>query len=192
MERANWDAMLASARSGNLDAIPSSYLVRHYSTWKNIKKDAMFKPQDCPSVTGVWIQGPSGCGKSRSVRGLIASTGEEFYRKMHTNAWWDGYCDQPYVIVDDVDKYDVKLGGVIKDWTDRYAFTAEAKGGAMSIRPRLVFFTSQYSIGDIWQDVETREALARRCFVVNFFDSTTAFPTMETILQDLASRNISL
>ena len=149
----------------------------------------MVAPADTPRVAGVWVQGPAGCGKSSGVRKLLSAVNETFYVKMR-NQWWCGYQHQKYVICDDIDVYDVKLGGVIKNWTDRYAFTAEAKGGAMSIRPELVFLTSQYSIGEIWKDAETKDAILRRCYVINMFDITTSFPSLEEIVADLTSRNV--
>jgi len=183
-----WDSMLASAKKGVLDEIPSVFLVRYYNTFKAIRKDFMVKPADSPCVTGVWVQGPAGIGKSRFVRNLV---GSNFYRKMR-NHWWDGYQSEPYVVCDDVDKFDVKLGGLVKDWCDRYSFTAEAKGGAMSIRPTLVFITSQYSISEIWQDKETCDALTRRCVIINFFDPQFVFPVAcSEILSLLNDRNIN-
>lgn len=183
-----WDSMKESAKKGMLDEIPSVFLVRYYNTFKAIRKDYMLKPADSPTVTGVWVQGEAGCGKSRYVRSLV---GSDFYRKMR-NHWWDGYQQEPFVICDDLDKFNVSLGGLIKDWTDRYSFTAEAKGGAMSIRPKLVFFTSQYAISDIWSDRETADALLRRCVVVNFFDPQMVLPTLENIISQLNLRNLNL
>lgn len=182
-----WNSMLSSAKNNSFDDIPAQYVIRYYSALKCIAKDFMKRPVDNNHVSGVWVQGPSGCGKSSWVRKLL---GENlFYNKMR-NKWWDGYRREEYVICDDIDKYDVALGGVVKDWTDRYAFTAEAKGGAMSIRPKLVFFTSQYRIQDIWVDSETQAALLRRCYVIDMFNDSCLMPySMDSILENLTNRN---
>jgi len=44
----------------------------------------------------------------------------------------------------------------------------EVKGGSMTIRPKLIVVTSQYSIARIWQDcLESRQAISRRFVELN-------------------------
>lgn len=159
---------IVAAKEGRLDDIDPKMFLVYYNTLIRIRKDYMPVSADLASVCGVWVQGPAGIGKSFVLRKLL---GNKFYRKMR-NQWWDGYIAQEYVICDDVDVFDVKLGGLIKDWCDSYALTVETKGGAQSIRPKNVFITSQYSIGEIWKDHQTVDAITRRCRVVNLFDAT--------------------
>jgi len=156
-----WAAAVAAAKSGDLESIPPDLLARCYRTWKEMKKDYMVTPSDALSTTGVWLCGPAGCGKSRKAREDYPNS----YLKM-ANKWWDGFQDQDTVILDDLDlKHDV-LGHHLKIWSDRYAFLAETKGGAITIRPKTIIITSQYTIDDIWHDEETRAALKRRFSVI--------------------------
>ena len=176
LESERWDLALASAKSGNIDDIPSDIFFRYYRTVKEIKKDYMVTPEDIPLVSGVWITGLTGCGKSHYARDNYPGA----YKKM-ANKWWDGYQSQEYVIIDELDKKHDCLGHHLKIWCDRYSFLAETKGGAINIRPLKIIITSQYEIDDIWPDEETRGALHRRMEVIRMKNRkvVTDFPIFE-------------
>jgi hypothetical protein len=116
---------------------------------------------DLNGPCGLWIFGLAGAGKSRSVRQQVPD-----YFPKNKSIWWDGYRDQPVIVIDDIDKFHVKLGAYLKEWADSYAFVAEIKGASRQIRPQRIIVTSQYTIEQIWDDQETREALLRRFVVV--------------------------
>lgn len=157
VEVARWDAAWDSAKRGDLEAIPVDIRLRYYSTVKRIAQDYMPRVPNLADVCGVWIFGGSGVGKSRSV-GFKFPTAFEKPR----NKWWDGYQGEQVVVCDDVDKYNVALGGDFKDWSDYKTFIGEFKGGSRRVRPKLFLVTSQYKISQIWSDPETQEALGRR------------------------------
>lgn len=121
----------------------------------------MPRVQHLADVCGTWIFGESGAGKTRAA---LSAFPDAFIKPR--NKWWDGYQYEDVVIVDDVDKFNVSLGGDFKDWADFSAFIGEFKGGSRRIRPKQIIVTSQYMIEDIWTDPETREALNRRFKVV--------------------------
>jgi len=156
-EAERWDLAWDSAKAGAIEEIPADIRVRCYSTLKRIAQDYMPRIEPIGGVCGLWLFGKSGAGKTLSVSRQYPDA----FPKPR-NIWWDGYQEEEVVTVDDVDKYDVALGGKLKHWADFAPFIAEIKGGSRKIRPRLVIVTSQYRIEDIWQDAETREALNRR------------------------------
>lgn len=164
LEKVRWESALQSAKSGKIEEIPADILIRYYSSIRRIGADFMPIVPRLDGPCGVWIYGIAGSGKTRSVLDRFP----EAYPKPRTR-WWDGYQGEDIVYMDDVDVFDVALGGSIKLWSDAYPFIGEVKGGSCKIRPKKFIVTSQYQIGEIWKDEETRQALLRRFIVVEKF-----------------------
>lgn len=153
-----WEKLKAAAKTGDLEALDAKTFVTQYRTVKAIQKDYSEKKEPLAETTGEWWWGPSGSGKSRTAR----ETYPQAYIK-GVNKWWDGYNGEDVVIIEDLDKFNVALGGDLKRWCDHYSFPAEVKGGGMNIRPKKIIITSQYDINEIWEDNATVAALERRC-----------------------------
>lgn len=167
MEQERWSEVITMCKEGDLNAVAEEYpqvFIGHYRTLKMIKKDYMPSVPDADELSGVWYYGAPGTGKSYTARQVFTGG----YLKM-CNKWWDGYQDEEYVIIDDVDTNHKCLGHHFKIWADRYAFLAETKGGTIRIRPAKIVVTSQYSIEEIWAgDQATIDALKRRFTVRHF------------------------
>jgi len=79
------------------------------------------------------------------------------------NKWFDGYNNEPVVVLDDIGIDHKFMGYELKKLADRYCYMVEIKNGSMYIRPEKCVVTSQYRIQDIWaDDTETQAALMRR------------------------------
>ena len=63
----------------------------------------------------LWIYGPSGIGKTYYATNNF---GKVF--KKNQNKWWDGYCDEEVVLIDDLDQ--AFMGTYLKIWADNYSF----------------------------------------------------------------------
>lgn len=155
-----WDEARRQAESGER-VEDSQIVISHYANIRALQRDFLTMPCELTWTNGntpnLWIYGAAGTGKSRKAR---ADYPGAFLKS--TNKWWCGYQAQPYVIIDDVDVGHACLGHHFKIWADRYPFPAEVKGSSIALRPAVICVTSQFSIDEIWPDVETREALHRR------------------------------
>jgi len=157
-EATAWANSLESAKSGTFDLIRPDILIRYYGSLKRINFDYAQHPRQLTDTCGWWIYGASGCGKSTYARTLAVNP----YPKP-INKWWDGYTLQDVVIIDDVEPSQASwLGYFLKIWADRFPFIAERKGGSLTIRPRAIVVTSQYSISDVFSDKESHDAIKRR------------------------------
>lgn len=160
---ADYELAVEQAKRQKLYEIDPSILLRYGSSLRAIQKDHPIKMPDNDYLCGVWFVGKPGTGKSKSARWIYP----EAYPKP-LNKWWDGYQNEPYVILDDMEPIHNVLGHHIKQWADHYPFTAEQKGTSIRIRPAIICITSNYTIDEIFHDSKMAEAIARRFKVVNF------------------------
>lgn len=166
MERDRYQDAWDAAKEGRLDDIPADIRIRNYGTLQRIRMNEGEKPTSIDGeLQNEWYVGKPGTGKSRTARENYPDN----YNKP-LNKWWDGYKGEDYVILDDVDLSCAKyMGTHLKLWADRYPFTAEIKGSAISIRPKKIIVTSNYTIEEIFKgDYPLIEAIERRFKIINF------------------------
>lgn len=122
------------------------------------------KPTDLDSLDNYWYHGLPGTGKSRGAR----TEWPDLYNKP-LNKWWCEYQAQETVLLDDFSKEHKVLGAHLKNWADHYPFVAETKGGGITIRPKRIVITSNYTPEEIFEDQVTCEAIRRR-FKFKYFE----------------------
>jgi len=164
--KANYELALQKAKQQRLYEIDPGVLIRHMSSLKQIARDHPPNLETNDELCGVWFFGPPGCGKSRTARWLYPDA----YPKP-CNKWWDGYQNQPYVIIDDFDRNHVVLGHHLKIWADHYPFIAEQKGHSITIRPRVLCITSNYHPAWIFTEDKTLYEAIKRRFIIKEFSS---------------------
>lgn len=161
-EKLRWQRAKDLAKAGKLEDIDADIFVRCYSTLKNIQKDHLIKPPP-EDVKCFWIHGPTGTGKSHAVE----TTFPDCYKKqMDDLKWFDLYNGEDVIYLEDLDKYQVKWGGLLKRLADRWPMLASIKGSMRYIRPKMVIVTSNYHPEEIWTDSATLDPLLRRFTVV--------------------------
>lgn len=158
-----WLAIKDLAKNGDWETLENEHpreFVLHYQKLQQIHKDFRPKAPDNNKPCGLWIWGPTGSGKSTMARSFGV-----YYEKM-CNKWWDGYRGEERVIIDDFDKSHSVLGHHLKIWADKWSFTAEIKGGAISIRPKKLIVTSNYHPEEIWEDPGMLDPILRRFKII--------------------------
>lgn len=117
------------------------------------------------SVCGLWIYGPPGTGKTHYVH---EHYGDNLFKKAQ-NKWWDGYAGEKHVLLDDLDTN--VLGHYLKIWADKWSCTGEVKGSTIPLNHLKFIVTSNYTIGQLWEeDPHMREAIERRFEVITMMD----------------------
>lgn len=171
-EKERWHAILRLARAGDWEAIATEYPDVYVNKLRMLEYLHAKRPVEIATLDGemehLWIVGKTGCGKSRYAREQFPGA----YVKDPQSHWWDDYDHQETVIIDDFDKFQVKQGGDMKRWLDRYPFQAQVKGGMHLIRPKKIVVTSQYHPNEIWDDEKTVDAIMRR---VKILDADNVF-----------------
>lgn len=157
-EKLRWQRAKDLAKQNKLDEIDADIFIRCYSTLKRIRSDYTQKPLPQDTIC-LWIYGPTGTGKSHAVETRFPNC---YKKPMDDLKWFDGYKDEDCVYLEDLDKYQVKWGGLLKRLADRWPMQASLKGSMAYIRPKYVVVSSNYAIDDIWTDPATLEPLQRR------------------------------
>jgi len=170
MEQVAWAEALLAVQENRLEDIRPDILCRSLKQIEYAAERIKASKRSLETFTGEmrheWYYGKSGTGKSRKAR----EENPGAYIKDPETKWWHGYAGEEVAIIDDFDKFQIKMGGYIKRWSDRYAFTAESKGGQIMIPPLKIIITSQYRPEQIWDDPETLDAIKRR-FKLTHFDA---------------------
>jgi len=158
LSKDKWAAITQAARDSRFEDIPEDVYFRFYLTMKAIARDHQKAPPALPAVCGLWIHGPPGTGKSHAVH---VQCPDRYMKPL--NKWWDGYQKQDVVHLDEVDPTHAQwIAPYLKRWSDKWPFPAETKGSSMTIRPKLLVVTSNYSIEEMGFDAVTTSAVARR------------------------------
>lgn len=136
-----------------------------YSRGLQALSDILVKPRNFKTEV-FWFFGPTGSGKSRRVY----DEEPDLYTKSPINKWWDGYCGQSAVIIDDYRRDFCTFAELLRLF-DRYAYPIERKGGTSAFGSRRVYITTPRSPRETWEgrsDEDLRQLLRRIDHVYEF------------------------
>lgn len=114
----------------------------------------------------IWLWGQAGIGKTGWFVDYFKDHGG-LYNK-DKSKYWNMYAGQDGVLINDVELKEDFLLGSLKRWAEHQPFPAEDKYGSfVTIRPKHIVVTSNYTPNQIWPSMEEREPILRRFKVVN-------------------------
>lgn len=163
LEKKRYERAWELAKKGEIEEIDADIRLRLYSTLKKVRSDYQVCPESMAIIDFHWFVGKTGSGKSLTAR----QENPGAYIK-NTNKWWDGYVDQDCVIIDEWSPEAECLAQYLKKWCDHHAFSAETKGGTLTIRPKKIIITSNYSLEQCFSKEQDLEPLKRRLKVREF------------------------
>lgn len=184
--RRDFEAAKALAQANRIEEIEGGIYIPYYNTLKCIAHDHMAKCTSRDELVDEWHFGPTGCGKSRPLREAYPNA---FIKE--PDKYWDDYAGEDEVIIEDVDKYDVAVGRFFKLWTDHYPFKGHVKHKpSILIRPKKLFFTSNYKPSEIWSDHKTWSPIERRCKLIEHGRQTTLLTVQQCAYYDIETQKV--
>lgn len=159
----DWDAIKDSAKRGALDDIPSDIYIRNYGSLKKIATDNL-EPVAVQRIVNVYW-GVTGGGKSHRA---WSEAGINAYPKDPRSKFWDGYCGQEHVVIDEF-RGGIDISHMLR-WLDKYPVIVEVKGSSTVLKATIMWITSNLHPRDWYPDLdeETKNALLRRLNIVHF------------------------
>lgn len=159
----DWDDILSRAKSGSFDGIPSDVVVRNYGSLKRIAADHMVADGIEKEVFVYW--GKTATGKSRRA---WEEAGRDAFPKDPRSKWWCGYRDQEHVVIDEF-RGDIGINHFLR-WLDRYPVVVEVKGGAVPLKAKKIWITSNLDPRSWYPDLDsdTFDAMMRRLKITHF------------------------
>ncbi|AFN42891.1 putative viral replication protein [Acartia tonsa copepod circovirus] len=133
------------ANGGSLLDLPGEMVIRYHRGFSAYRSLFHKRRQEAPTV--LWIYGPTGSGKSR----FASTLRDECYWKP-PGKWFDGYDQEPLVILDDYRSEWAEWGvfGQLLRLLDRYPLMVEYKGGSVQFCSELIVITCDRPPSELW------------------------------------------
>lgn len=162
-EKERWQSALDAAKRRDLESIPADILMRNWTNIQRIGTFFMSPPSPLERLQNFWFWGPTGSGKTTTARSAFPN-----HHLKPINKWFDGYRNQDWILLDEWSPDHKMLATHLKTWADHWPFAAEIKGSTITIRPKGIVVTSNYSLSDCFDKDEDLLPLQRRFIVKQF------------------------
>jgi len=107
-----------------------------------------------------WYWGSTGTGKTRKA----TMENENYYIKDESK-WWDGYSQQPLIIIDDFDEKTWNFRNLLR-LLDKYKYQGQVKCGYVKINSPLIIITCEFPPKAIWSEKNLLSQILRRLSVI--------------------------
>lgn len=181
-----FESFRTMAKAGRIDEIRADYHVRYYMTWERLWKASMPIGRDWDHVRGIWLYGAAGTGKSQ----WCINHCPQAFTKQCTK-WWDTYAGQKYVVMEDLGKAEAKeLLYLLKIWADKNHCDGQTKGGTLHLDYEYFIVTSNYSIEELYPDLQESDPLKRRFTEKMFLQQTSTRAWPKPNLEEIELKRI--
>lgn len=118
-----------------------------------------------PNISVKVFYGVSGSGKTF---GAVQQLGDEYYDKLPTTKFWDGYKGEKKVLIDEF-RGEIGISHLLK-WCDKYKCCVETKGAGYPLNAEEIIITSNLHPKDWWPNLDetTLAAFLRRVRIVHY------------------------
>lgn len=126
-----------------MDRHPQLYCQYKSGVEKLMQRKEQNLPRKPMKVT--WVYGPTGTGKTYwCVEQAKLLYGDDYWTTAPGDLkWFDGYCGQRCVIIDDFRKGDCKFAFLLRLF-DQYRLSVQVKGGFVMFTPEHIYVTCPY------------------------------------------------
>lgn len=124
------------------------------------------EPRDF-STEGLLLTGEPGTGKSKIAAKIAGYLGSAYWAEP-TLQWWDGYAEEPMVIIDEMRGCKPEF---LLRLVDRYPLLLPYKGGMTQMRGHMVVMTSNLTLREMFPQLDdvTMRALHRRIKTIRVY-----------------------
>lgn len=110
--------------------------------------------------------GAPGTGKTRTA--YEAHNNTEIYMK-NDSIWWDGYTNQPIVIIDDYAPYHALRLNELLRLADRYPYQVQIKGGTIQFVAKRIYITTNFEPVVLFGLLNENNPMTRRITLIKEF-----------------------
>lgn len=151
----------------NGDSTPTDIMLESPATWcRNYRALDLLSQRSRNVVRRQWLTtvifyiGNPGSGKSRTVHAVAPNA----YVKDQSHKWWDGYCGESEVVIEDLNNENGIPISQMLQLLDRYPCNVEVKGGMVNFAPKTIYITANMEIDQCYPNASKilLEALRRR------------------------------
>lgn len=159
-----WDKQRAFVEGGCAERVDSRLQLTHgHHLEQHYLRYLSRQPLERTTCKNYWLFGRTRTGKSYTVRNMCDHNDGVFYLKLNNDVkWFHGYQAEPVVIWDDVPERMPGLLEALKTWCDGGPFKVETKGSVIKIRPRVMLFTSNFSLQKMFPNRDDLEPILER------------------------------